>query len=81
MTALTLFVQISRKSFYRCILGEVIRLLRCTKSPLSEQLETELAAEDAVASAIAGEETHGKHSGREAVAHLDIGMDMMSLKR
>ena len=49
--------------------------------PLSEQLEAELAAEDAVAPAVAGEETHGKHSGREAVAHLDIGMDMMSLKR
>ena len=59
-----------------------VRLLGVRLSlPLPEQLETELAAEDAVASAIAGEETHGKHSGREAVAHLDIGMDMMSLKR
>ena len=79
MTALTLFVQISRKSFYRCILGEVIRLLRCTKSPLSEQLEAELAAKDAVAPSVAGEESHGKHSSREAVAHLDVGMDMMGV--
>ena len=49
--------------------------------PLSEQLEAELAAEDAVAPAVAGEETHGKHAGREAVAQLYVGMDMMSLKR
>ena len=77
---MTLFVQISRKSFYRCILGEVIRLLRCTKSPLSEQLETELAAKDAVAPSVAGEESHGKHSSREAVAHLDVGMDMMGVE-
>ena len=49
--------------------------------PLPEQFETELAAKDVVAPSVAGEETYGEHSGREAVAHLDIGMDMMSLKR
>lgn len=54
--------------------------LDVTKSPLSEQLETELAAKDAVATAIAGEESHGKHSSREAVAHLDVGMDMMDVE-
>ncbi len=55
--------------------------LRLFFLPLPEQFEAELAAEDAVAPSVAGEETYGEHSGREAVAHLDIGMDMMSLKR
>ena len=47
--------------------------------PLSEQLETELAAKDAVAPSVAGEESHGKHSSREAVAHLDVDVEALHL--